>query len=265
MKKQNKIIDLFELKFTGGDIKPEKISSQELAELIKSFESSIINTIKKEHKDFNEENLIISLVDIEESSLKLKFKPKLYELALPAFLTISTSIANNNFSSLPYKTIESLVQISSFCKSKKCSAEFKNDFSSDTPAAIIYSDQEISIPKDLFIVGETIIYGKVVRVGGVEPKVAIRIKEGETLFCNVSEDLAKQIGKGLYTEIGIKGVAKWLKEDYSILDFKINSFFQLERIPLTQAFQECRLLIGKYWKDVTDVKEEISIIRGYST
>lgn len=258
--------NLFELKFTGGDITPDKVSSRELADLIIAFETTIISTIKKEHKDFKEENLIVPLVNIQESSLKLKFKPKVLEYALPALLTISSSIQRNDFSSLPYKTVESLAQISSFCKSKKCSAEFRDNTSTGpNPTAVITADQEITIPKDLFIVGETVVYGTVVRVGGVDPKVALKIRDGETLFCNISEDLAKEVGKGLYTEVGVNGVAKWLKEDYSIVDFRISSFFKLERSSLTKSFDECRNLIGKYWKDVTDVPAEISKIRGYST
>lgn len=255
---------LFELKFIGGDISPDKISSHELAELIISFEESMVGLIKRENKDFNEENLIISLVDVEEGSLKLKFKPKIFEIALPAFIAVSSSIKSNNFTNLPYKSVKALSNISTFCKTKKCSVELRKDTHSNKPTATIYAEHEITVPQDLFIVGETTIYGRVVRVGGIEPKVSISLSKGETLFCSITEALAKQIGKGLYEEVGIKGTATWLKEDYSIIDFKIDSFFPIDRTSLTSTFTELNKILGKYWEDVTDVEGEIAKIRGYT-
>ncbi len=132
----------------------------------------------------------------------------------------------------------------------------------ESPLATINVDSNISIPDDFFITGETTLYGRVLRSGGVDPTVAISTGRGKILYCPVSQEIAQRLGKGLYLEIGLKGIAKWLKEDYSIISFTINDVFDLDRNSIAESISELSTLIGKYWRGVDDVNAEISKLRG---
>jgi hypothetical protein len=260
------VSETLELKFTGGSVLPENISSSDLSDIIKSFELAVANVILKDHQELETQNIVISLVDIKKGSLKLEFLPKLKREALTAFLVITTAIQQNDYSSLPIKTIQSLQSISGFCKRQKCFSEFRSSSDDPRPLAVISPTTDIVISEELFLVGETTVYGTILRVGGAEPKVQLRLSDtNNILYCPIKKEIAKKIGKDLYDEIGLVGTATWEKATYRIVDFKIEDAFNVKKTSIAQSIKEASRLFGKYWKDVDDVIAEVSKIRGSFT
>ena len=222
----NNLNELLELKFIGDDISPELIKAKDLAELITAFEDSILRIVLNKNPELIEENKIVGLVNIEKSSAKFRFKPSYPSIALSAFLALSNSITQNNYSKSPLKSVESLVKISEFSKRHNCTAEFRSKINSPQPEAIITPSTLVEVPESLFITGETTIYGKIERVGGAKPKVMIRSEDNNLIICDISEEMAQQLGHKLYKISGFVGSAKWRSDDYSFDSFNIETIIE---------------------------------------
>lgn len=256
--------NLMEIKFIGKDIYPENIKVKELADILLSVEESILPIIIKDNPNISIEDIIIGLVDIGNSSTKLKFKSSFPKIVLSAFIALSSAIANNDFESLPLRSIESLKNISDFTRKKSCIAEFWTHEDSEHPLAQITPSTEIVIPKTRHLEGETILYGRVERVGGVHPKVMVRVSDKEVIYCDIEEGLAKELGHMLYTWVGISGIATWNIEDYSIESFRIKEITEYRESSLLGGLNKLFFMIGKYWKGEIDVVKAVSELRGES-
>jgi hypothetical protein len=258
----NNLHDLMEIRFIGKDLFPETIRAKELADIISNTEDSLTNIIVKENPNISLDNLIIGLVSIEEGSAKLRFKSSIQVVALSAFTLLSASLANNDFTKLPSASINSLKNISDFTKRRNCVAEFRSHADSEIPLASITPSTEIIIPESYYLEGETILYGRVERVGGVKPKIVLRITDNQTVHCDASEALAKEIGRKLYSWVGLLGKAKWNTEDYLLDSFKIEKVTEYQDTPLLKGTTELSSMVGKYLKDKIDVIKIVSDLRG---
>jgi hypothetical protein len=253
--------DLMQITLSGKDITPDNIRAHDLADLIVSVEDSLISVILKQNPNADPEQLVIGLVDIETGSTRLKFSSQIPQLALSAFIAITTSISNDNYSSLPPSSVKAIQKISDFTKKRNCEATFA--IPSDTQhTAKITPTTVINLPENAFISGETTVYGKVERVGGATPKVVIRTATNSSISSAVSEDLAKKLAQRLYSWMGLRGTATWCTEDFTMEDFKIEDITEYEEQPLKKSMDELSRLIGTYWQDEKDVTGTIAQMRG---
>lgn len=257
----NNLHELMEIKFSGENIFPETIRAKELADILANVEESLTAIILKENAGINAEELVIGLVNIEEGSAKLRFKSSMQAMALTAFALLSTAIMQGDYSKMPLNTIKSVKAISDFTKKRNCIAEFRTRADSAEPLASITPQTEIIIPETVQIKGETTIYGKVIRVGGVSPKAMIKLTDKQTVYCDIKEDLAKSIGHKLYSWVGLSGMATWNTEDYSLESFKIDKITEYEDIPITKSISELSSAVGKHLRDKIDVIKMISELR----
>ena len=126
----------------------------------------------------------------------------------------------------------------------------------------INNKTDIRISDDYYLIGETVIYGSIQRVGGAEPKISIKNSiDDSTLYCSASKEIAKQIGQNLYEEVGLKGIATWEKTTNQIIDFKVTEITKYKKHSITEGIKGLSNLIGKYWDDVDDVILEVSKLR----
>lgn len=75
----------------------------------------------------------------------------------------------------------------------------------------------------MILTGETTLYGEVKRVGGFKPRVVLKTIQGDTIYCDASKALAQELGRRLYTEVGVRGQAKWNMQTLRIDAFIIES------------------------------------------
>jgi hypothetical protein len=183
--------------------------------------------------------------------------PELVEPALDEFAEI---VKSGEMDALPYSAHDPLKEFTAFIKRRNCEAHFSSINGQTTTKLIITPDIELNFPG--FITGETTIYGRILRVGGKEPKVMFEPFSGMTIYCNVSEDLAKKLGEYLYTEIALKGIAKWNPHTLDLCNFKITGYHEFKSGNIQNAFSELSKLIGKYFSDVDDVDGYVADLRG---
>ncbi len=253
--------EMMEIKFSG-DIFPETIRAKELADMLANIEESLTTIILKENPDVNIEELIIGLVEVGKGSAKLRFQSSMQAIALAAFAMLSTAIDTNDFTKVPIATIKSVKSISDFTRKRNCVAEFRAHADSEQPLASITPSTEIAIPEAYQLTGETMIYGRVIRVGGIAPKAVVKLSDRQTVYCDVKENLAKEMGYRLYTWVGLSGYATWNVGDYSLESFKIEKVTDYEEYPISKSISELSSIIGKHLKDKIDVVSIVSELRG---
>lgn len=258
----------FDVRITGKDIKPESISLSELAEIITSFEASILNAAHYEEQksDINAVSVsgpFVSLIEITEGSAWLKFKSNLSTVVAPAVAAIVTAINSGNYEDLPTKSIVELSIFTKAIQKKGCGAEIK--INSESPiVAHITAETIVQIPDSFFAKGSTNLYGEVQRVGGAIPKVRINLSNREVVSCDISLNLAKALGAKLYSLVEILGEAKWNVETGLVEEFVITNLGSYEDgHSILESFAALSKILEPHWRGIDDVNGEILKIRGH--
>lgn len=250
---------LLEIRFTGSGMKPGSIRSKELAEIIEAFEDMIVSVVLNDNPELQKESVIIGLINIKDESIGLQFDPNLEELTIPAMSQITQSFATHNFSHLPSATAKPAQKIVSFVKKYQCEAELRIHNGQSELKAVITPSTEI--PITLPLTGETTLYGEIKRVGGVEPKVTLKTIDGQTVYCEVSQELAKELGHRLYTQVALYGEAQWSADTLQLEGFRIKSELDYKETPIAEAFAELRDVLGDSFDDIEDVQEFVTDLR----
>lgn len=250
---------MVEVRFAGNDMRPHKVRAKEIAEVITSYEDAVASVVVQDNPELDKDTILISLVAIESSSIGLQFAPNLQELTFDAASRIATSIASNDFSELPHSSVESLRTIWSFTKRHECEAEFRTINGESKVVATLYPTTEIPTPS--ILTGETVLYGEIKRVGGAKPKIMLATIEGVTVYCDVSEAIAKELGHRLYTEVGLKGRATWNSKTLELESFVVEEVLEYTSNSPVDAFRELRDLIGESFTDIDDVNKFVSSLR----
>lgn len=253
--------DTMLITLAGEGIAPETIRAKDLADIIVSVEESLLGIAAKQHPDLETDQLVIGLVNIEQGSAKLRFRSQLPSVAAAAFITLTGSISSNDYGSLPASSVKAVRKISEFTRRRHCTARFELP---DRPnaSAQLGPETQVEMAQDAFVKGETTVYGLVERVGGANPRVVVRTAPNKALHCAVGADVAKELATHLYAWVGLRGVATWATEDYSIAEFTIEAITEYRDAPLTDSMAELSRLIASYWDDERDVVKAVEDMRG---
>lgn len=237
-------------------IKPQAFTGREVAALIINLEDSLRSVAKSQDAVLHDDNLYISLVEVVHESAGYRFAPSIRQVAT-SFAILAASVQSKNYENLPPKAITGLKEIQKIIARKEdCVGVF---ISGGEVISKITKNTDISIPTIGKIQGETILYGKIQRVGGVDPKVVLRLHGGQLLSLDVNESVARSVGNRLYTEVGLKGYATWSYHENEIVTFKVESLTDYNDNPIDEAFEQLRGLIGKYWDENQDIEGTLLI------
>ena len=251
--------DTFQFHFTGTDLFPKNIRAGEIAELLEAIEDVVFGTVVADHPQLSKDSLVVSLAQIQAGSLSLEFTSQLPEVVNPAFFRVSEAIAKRDFDGLPAGAIEPLRKIVRFIKDYDGQADLI--FVNGKPEVLASLTADIELPRAELISGETVIYGEIVRVGGVEPKVEIKTINERTLYCPFERELAARLGALLYHAVGLKGVAQWDSQTYELRGFTVQDITEYRRTSIIDAFAELSELAEKYYRDIDDVTGYVSSLR----
>jgi len=252
--------DELKLRFTGvADLKPQVLRAKELAEIIVNFEAAIVATVVDQDPSIKREQIAVPLVAVQDESVGLVFAPNLPELTYRAAFRIVDAFATQQFHQLPQQALTPLRSLVRFVRSRGCVAELsiaraqRSATIEITPATRI----ETSIP----IEGETVLFGEVVRVGGIEPKVELKPVNGKALFCATTAEIAVQLAGRLYQQVSVLGCAVWDYETWEIKEFQIKQVLPYVQKPISQAFRLLRESAAGAYDAVDDVEQYINQIR----
>ncbi len=207
----------------GDDVSPETVPASELAEFLVQFETAVIQTVLAKNEvsiEQADQELFVSLVEITGGSEALTFALS-GDTMLGASL-ISNALFLNDYSSLPLKAHEALHNISAQATRNQWSVEFVGDKKRDIKNAVISVDNPVPRPKVVKVQGDTTIYGRLTRVGGVRPRAMLKMTNNQYIYIELSKSMAVELAseERLYEEVGLEGTATWRVDTMEMLDFK---------------------------------------------
>ena len=238
------------VRLKGAGIKPDLISAKELAGILESVDDFLVSETLKKDSSLKKADIIVGLCKIEDQSIGLTFKTTFASVVIPVFINAATLIENGNFNALSSASFKALQTISTFSRKHKCDAEFSLPHSNNT---LIKITPETIIPEPVFIKGISEIIGEVIRVGGKKPKATLELIDGSIIYCDIQEDVAKNLGNYLYSLVTCSGLATWDAKDYELEEFKILSFEPFDNVPVKQTMKRLSDEIGHYFADIADV------------
>lgn len=247
------------IKFEGQGISLGTISSNELADILSSYESALIHTIQKDNPELKDAPVFVSLTNVKEGSAEYLLSPTHKEVTLAAADRINVAIKERKTNTLPYKTVENLNSIWKFTYRRNCKAVLNG--SNRVQSVEINPDWEIKIDETFFYTGETTIYGRLERVGGSKPRIRVKLDDDQVVFSDVPSQMAKILATRLYESVALKGLAKWRIDDYSIEEFKALDYILIEDLPIKESIEELGNVIGKYWKKIASPDDYLNNLR----
>lgn len=247
--------DIIELRFVGNQINPAVVKPREIAELIISFEKTLLSDIKERHPEIDTTQLLFSFEEIKDASIGIRFLPQLVkDIVLSSFSFISTSFQTGDFSGLSNDTISELRSLARFSKKYQCAGEFNyngKQLSTFSPTT------EIEFNKNPIIKEDITIFGRITDSGGDNPNVHLKVNDEITLIFPTSEAIAKQLAHKLYERVSLFGTVKWDAITYKVLDFKIKEIIEFKPGNTLKAINELRNISSGYW-DKFNSNEDIN-------
>ncbi|HRH95586.1 MAG TPA: hypothetical protein PLB55_06600 [Prosthecobacter sp.] len=229
--------DFLSLRFTGNGVFPGNTRCKEVAALISATED-LVEAVASENDDDDEEDQSgppLCLIAIEDKSLGFKFSKAHMLVALLSWQSIASVINTGRFDRMSVKAKTSLEEIVRFVKKRQCDVELRDSRHPEPMATIT---PEMVLPDNLRMPGETSMIGTVVRVGGNEPKVGLKLANGKTLSCETTEAIAKELGHRLYDVVTCEGEAVWDMETGTVLKFRITEVGTFIEGSVSEAFSE---------------------------
>lgn len=77
----------------------------------------------------------------------------------------------------------------------------------------------------------------------------------------INRELAKEMGKWIYSWISLTGEAEWNEETNELVKFKVKEVTEYAHRPVDQVMSELAEEFGKYFEDIDDVDEFVSELR----
>lgn len=252
-------LEAIELRFTGAEMRPEIVRASDLGDVLRAIDE-MIEAVAQTENLVSEMSLVTSLTLVSSGSLALRFTPSDWNAGKLAWQAISTAVSERLFHRLPRRATRAIRRV----------VEFGHRYNCDSELRLPEPDRVLAtLPPDLvvvdapLIVGETTLYGQVIRVGGRKPKVLIAaFDHSGTIACDVSQDIARILGGRLYTDIAVAGTAAWNSETLKIETFRIEQLLPYQRTSLANAFREMSERFGKYYDALGDVDDFMSSVRG---
>lgn len=225
-------MEFISLRFTGNDILPSNTRCKDLASLIRATEE-LLHAASTEDFDGEKVDVQLSLIGVESQSLGLKYAAVHMAVALMTWQNIAQVLNAGEYDRLNLKARESLAEIIHYVKRRGCVAELSDSQHSTALASIT---PETELPEALQVSGQSSLIGTVVRVGGADPKVGLKLASGKTLSCDTSEAIARQLGHRLYDVVTCKGDVCWDMQTNSITKFRIKEVGSFRQGYASEAF-----------------------------
>jgi hypothetical protein len=129
------------------------------------------------------------------------------------------------------------------------------------PELDLPSDYAVDVPPPEYQRGETVLYGKIERVGGVRPRVRLRVSAREIVYGDITEEQSRELGSKLYSQTALRGQATWDANDGSVVYFRVDEILRYERVPAVKAFTELWKASGGGFDRIDDVDAFANRIR----
>lgn len=134
-------------------------------------------------------------------------------------------------------------------------------------ATIIKFPRASKRPEPLVITEQSSVQGMLYSVGGKDETVPVRLEgaDGETLMCESSQDMARQLGQHLYSQVRVTGSGEWVRGEQGAWRLKklvIESYELLQKGTLRSAIEQLREIGPTQWEQYDNPHGTILNSRG---
>lgn len=225
----------FEVRIDGPGVRPETVPLHHLIDVLTSVETLVRELVGDDAK----EDLVLSLPVVEIGSSRYKIWSNHPDETRIALCEVERALAAGDTEILPEKAQKSVSRIAAVGRElNRATVELYPDPSNRKVVARILPAEDEPEPLPTKVIGRTTIFGRLVRVGGVEPRARLELTTGEVVSCKVSHALAKALGSRLYERVGLAGTATWDASDWSLLSFNADELLSYREVPLKVGFRE---------------------------
>ncbi|MFP5043079.1 hypothetical protein [Parasediminibacterium sp. JCM 36343] len=244
--------DILEIKFSGGDIKPDAIALSELSANILLLESLLKPLIQNSTPNFKFDSSIVGFNDLGNRSLSLRYILKSSRnVLIEAFTVLLLSVQTNDTSTLPSKTIKTLENISRFNSKYSCKVEFGETINGEFKPHANFTDQ-FSPEKTITVKGDTTIYGWIQWLGGtIGPTITLLLDNGETIDVTVKEEDLFNFKP--HSNVGISGEATWKGSDLKLSNLVATEIWEFDKKNPEDGFK----YLSKVFSDINLSTENI--------
>lgn len=250
---------LFTIRLTGEGVRPHLIPASDLAQLLVAAEQTVLAIATREHPG-EAEDLVVGLSQVKDESIGFAFASNRSVIALSAYTELVTAISNRLFRSLPARSLEGLRTLTAFARLHSGRTQFLNGVG-DHSLLDLPSDFAIEVPAPNYLRGETVLYGKIERVGGVRPRIRLRVSDREIVYGDITEEQSRDLGSRLYSHAALRGQATWDAQDGSVAYFRVEEILHYQRGKVTAAFEELRKAAAGTYDAMDDVDLFASRVR----
>ena len=247
-----------EVRVTGEGIQPGTLRSREIGEIIRAFEDMVAAKVASQVPELRSDEIVVGLYSIEAGSLRLKFRSPVMTAVLPAYVALAAAVTTADFREVPNASLRAMREIVAFASRHECAVQLWAPGASRASAEV---SAATVVPEALLAEGETTLVGRVLRVGGRSPRAMVETIQGETVFCDVSREVAQSLGHRLYEWVELSGTAEWNPDDWSVESFRVASAQTAASTAPRVTLRELARVVGEVFADIGDVTGYVRRLR----
>jgi hypothetical protein len=243
---------LFTIRLTGEGVRPQLLAATDLAQLLIAAEQAVLAIATRDNPEAADD-LVLSLSAVQDQSIGFVFSSNRPQVAQAAYHSLVTLTENRAFRSLPARSLEGLRTLTAFSRERGGHTQFWNG-TRDHPLLDLAPEFAVEVPSPEYQRGETVLYGRIERVGGVRPRVRLRVSEREVVYGDISEEQSRELGSRLYSDAALRGLATWDAQDGPLVYFRVQEILRYERGKIRSAFDELRDVASGTYDRIEDVE-----------
>ena len=245
------------VRFTGGDISPERVSLSALTQTLNAIRQLSSNGVSHHTHTSGEpaDPGMFQLVGVKRGSALYQFDGR--TSGLFKLRDIGHLLENPEAAGEVDFNFRAITELSSVTTRLRCKITIGGRLEDGKLVILarIGPDTWSNLRNALFVEGDTSIFGTVKRVGGAtEMRCSIRLPpDGRLLYCKVDgAELSRRLGRYLYEDVLLNGSATWLRSNWRIVDFIVRSVSQPKQGNIVETFEALRDAGGDAWDAIVD-------------
>jgi hypothetical protein len=247
-----------QVRFSGNDLKPSDVHANDLADIIRAWSALITESTKQRSSAAVADDLRVSVVSVQPGSLILLADTSYPSYAHDAYSQALGLAQAQRYELLSHGEREQLKAFIRFDRKYRCESELLS--AAIQPELLLRLSADIEIPPPPVMQGITTIYGTVQHVGGKEPNAHVLTLSGASVRCVGTRSQIQQLGRQLYTLVGLEGTARINVETLEIESFTITEILPYRETPFMEALDTLRdMTQGSF--DTIDALEFIRSLR----
>jgi hypothetical protein len=229
--------------------RPSEVDIEDLATILEDLKKAVSACLDPNGSQ-DDLSARVSLVGIVEGSdgLVLEIQPRAAEAAS----RLSRALGARSYTDLPIGAHSALYRLNQFTSKRRWGLRFRRNKSARIEAVEVVEPTHVTPPAERRTVsGSTSLLARCLRVGGATtPMAELRLPNRRLLHVEVTESVARELGKRLYDQVVLTGEAVWDARDGDLKEFKVKEVNEFRAVPVDLAFKELASASRGRWDDV---------------